>query len=1502
MTSARATFDWRPPASWPGGPQRAHRLARLVTAMVVWCLSVSCWAAGASAQSTPTTTSTPGVTLLSQDTVVTGSTSSAHFHLRLQLSGDTTGDTLTATIYPRLTNRTNFQASLRGRLYTTGTVLDEWKVSTLSTDPLGGVDASAPLAAYTLSTGVYPVQLQLFGPDGNPVGAQITTYLVYVAPGWTLPKLSVALILPIGEAPALDATGGLAAHLPPAQAAALARLTGALASSKGAPVSLALVPQTVAALAHGSPTERRTLNQLTAAIAANGDQVLPEPYVRLDLPAMLAAGLGGQLNRQLTVGMQVLGRWVAQPDSADWVPSGPLNQAVLGDLADRGATELVLPDRDLSSPPSAYQANTFAYPTDLAVPGKHVEVVGADSGLQAHFTNGPNQALDAYQLLAELAMIEVEKPALVRGVAVVPPAGWTPNATFSRIVLDGLASDPLVNPVSVSGLFAKVPAAVASDGATATRSLVAGGATARVSDVNALSRAVHTIQGQLGAYQDLAPSARSVIDSVEQELLSVESADLSRGQRSRLVSRLKAALHHKLDQVQLPTNISITLTSRQGAIPVTIVNNSNQKAHVRLELTSQKLAFDSFKPADGFCASQGPTAERCQLTLPREALTLRIPVEARASGVFGLSISLQTPDGAVTLGSGQYTVHSTAISSVGIILIVVAALFLALWWFRQRHRRRHAVALVTSAPPAGTGPTSTDPPAEEPPSGDPPPGDDPAERSFPAVAPARRLHLVGAAVSLDTGAAATTSLADCSGPDPSPENSNAEMTSPEESTEKTVSPERHHAQRDSPRQPGRDHPAAPQTEPRTWLDDDPVLAAFFHTPAPDYPNYPGLSLPGGESASPGVTTAEPSPSGYDTDTDHPASRPPPSPRSAPRAARPVLNTAQPTPSATRQAPSTARPASQSAPRTTEPRQHQPPITPADDRRSFSRNTRLVAAGIFCSRLTGFAKLLVLSWVLGIYRLNDAYNLANTVPNIVYNLVLGGVLSATLVPVFVEQLGRRDDEEGWHAVSAVVTIITVALLGLTAIFWFCARPIIDFYLIGANGRTVGDERAIGIHLLHFFVPQLFLLGGIAVTEALLNARRRFANPAFTPVLCNLVTIAAVIVTGQVAHNMSIGAFRTDEAALLVLGLGTTAGYLVQFGAQLPPLLREGFRLRPVWDLHHPAVRTVLRLSAWTFGAVVTNQVSLNLILVAASRRSGDVTAFNNAYNFFQFPYAIFAVSIAAVIAPDLAERWSRGDIRGFGLRVASGLRLTLAILIPAGLGYAVIAEPLMRLVLDHGAVTANQAHLIGAMLALFALGLPGFSAFLLLMRAYQSMQDTRSMFWLYSVENGLTVILAVALYPSLGVRGLVLGWVGAYTVVSVPAYLHVRRRSLGFGGNDLIRPLLRIVAAAAIMAAVIDVLGAVGPQSDGIALLVLRLVVEIGIGTLVYLGGVRLFRISEIGALMTVAIPSRRATTLGPQGTRRQSRSDWSRRPSTSGTGGQPRAGPNGASEGSPGRH
>jgi putative peptidoglycan lipid II flippase len=531
--------------------------------------------------------------------------------------------------------------------------------------------------------------------------------------------------------------------------------------------------------------------------------------------------------------------------------------------------------------------------------------------------------------------------------------------------------------------------------------------------------------------------------------------------------------------------------------------------------------------------------------------------------------------------------------------------------------------------------------------------------------------------------------------------------------------------------------------------------------------------------------------------------------------------------------------------------------------STGQATAILAVGTFASRLTGFVRVLLIGYVLGVGPISDAFNIANGVPNIVYDLLLGGILSATLIPVFVDHLNDKDAQEGARAISAVLTAVAVALVAMSGLLWLFAPWVIRFYLILNSSSTGPAERALATKLLHDFAPQVFFLGAIVVSTALLNARRSFTAAALSPILNNFIAIAALLVTKFVASQIltaktatvatTLDKLGADQRAIFILGFGTTAGYLVQFLVQLPAMRRAGLIFRPVWDIHHPAVRQVAGLSSWLVGVVLANQASLALItvLAASAKPSGGATVYQFSYQFFQLPYALIAVSVASAIMPRLAERWSSDDRAGFERQLVTGIRVTLALIVPIGMAYVMIAQPFIELAIRHGRVGATGAHLVASSLALFAIGLPGFSGFFLLMRAYQAMKDARSMFWIYVLENGLTVVSAVILYHVLGVPGLALAWVGPYTIASFVAAAHLRGRVGRLGGTATVRALIRIVVASGVSAGAVYGAGLLFGSSRSDPVLIIRLLVQVGAGAATYLLLARAMRIRELRPVIRI---------------------------------------------------
>ena len=517
-----------------------------------------------------------------------------------------------------------------------------------------------------------------------------------------------------------------------------------------------------------------------------------------------------------------------------------------------------------------------------------------------------------------------------------------------------------------------------------------------------------------------------------------------------------------------------------------------------------------------------------------------------------------------------------------------------------------------------------------------------------------------------------------------------------------------------------------------------------------------------------------------------------------------------------------------------------PAAAAPAQPSLRRATVGMAVGTGLSRLTGVGRVFVLAYVLGFHRLADAYNLANTTPNMLFDVILGGVLSATFIPVFVDRLTNRPEREAWRSISAVLTLAFVVLSVATVACWVAAPWIIDAltaldHAHGVSLVAISHERAVATSLLRWFVPQVFFYGTISLATALLNTRRRFAAPMWVPIANNVICIGILLgFRHVVGTSPSLGGVQSHTSQVVLLGLGTTAGVAVQALLLLPSLGRAGLgHLHWRWDPRNEAVRTMARLGGWTFGFVVANQVALFVVLaLAGSVGPGSVSAWTYAYTFMQMPYAVVAVSVMSAVAPDLARAWSTHDRRAFKHRLHSGLRAELAIIVPAAVGMVLLARPAVALLLGHGTTRLTSTAGTGPALALLAVGLPGFCTFLFVVRVLQSMQRTRIAFWLYVIENGLNIVLAIVLVHSLGVRGLAISLSVAYSVAALLGLLVLRSWLGPLGPKGSWQPLRGVIGATVVMGAAVLVVSNLSGSSTGIGLL-FRVVASVVAGAVVF---------------------------------------------------------------------
>jgi putative peptidoglycan lipid II flippase len=522
-------------------------------------------------------------------------------------------------------------------------------------------------------------------------------------------------------------------------------------------------------------------------------------------------------------------------------------------------------------------------------------------------------------------------------------------------------------------------------------------------------------------------------------------------------------------------------------------------------------------------------------------------------------------------------------------------------------------------------------------------------------------------------------------------------------------------------------------------------------------------------------------------------------------------------------------------------------------RGLLRANVSVGLGTALSRATGLLRWVALAAALGQASLSDAFNLANNSPNAIYELILGGVLSATLVPVFTAHLEDGDDD----ATDAVVTVAAIALAVVTVVAIVAAPWIVRLFTLSPDEAVDADQlRDVGTQLARLLLPQIFFYGLMALGSALLNARRRFFAPAWAPVLNNLVVIAVFVVIGlELSGEPDLEDAQSIAWLVPALGVGSTAGIAVMALALVPALRRARVRLRFRPDWRHPAVRKVLRLSAWTAGYVVANQIALLVIYNLTEPGGGDLSAYQLAFVFFQLPHGLLAVSITTTFTPDLARAWHRQDIGAFNDRMSLGLRVLGLLIIPASVGYLVLAKPLVVAALQRGSFSAADADLTADALAAFALGLFGFSAYLFVLRGFYAQQDTRTPFWINVGENAVNIVMAVVLVGAFGVTGLSAAFSVAYAVAAVAAFAMLHRRVGGLDAGGIGSSLLRIVVAAAAMGVVVWLVAGLVGGTATVGEAAARTIIGVAVGIVAYLAFLLLLRSPEIASAR--ALVSRR---------------------------------------------
>ncbi|MER5737810.1 MULTISPECIES: murein biosynthesis integral membrane protein MurJ [unclassified Streptomyces] len=465
--------------------------------------------------------------------------------------------------------------------------------------------------------------------------------------------------------------------------------------------------------------------------------------------------------------------------------------------------------------------------------------------------------------------------------------------------------------------------------------------------------------------------------------------------------------------------------------------------------------------------------------------------------------------------------------------------------------------------------------------------------------------------------------------------------------------------------------------------------------------------------------------------------------------------------------------------------------------SALRSGALMAAGSLVSRATGFVRAAVVAAALGAGLVADGYAVGNSVPTIVYMLLLGGALNAVFVPELVK--AAKEHEDGGAAYTdRLLTLCALALAVLTAGAVLAAPALVDAYTDYAGG-----QRDLTIAFTRACLPQILFLGLFTLLGQVLNARGRFGAMMWTPVLNNVVVVA---VFGLFLAVSDGGELTPGETALL--GWGTTAGIAAQALALLPSLRAARFRFRPRFDWRGSGLTAPLRAAGWLVLLVLTNQAAYWVTTWVATSAGGEthtggagLAAYNNAYLLWAVPHGIVTVSLVTALMPRMSGAAADGDLAAVRRDVGYAQRTTAAAVVPAACALFALAAPLMTVVFGYGATDAADVRAMAWTLMALAPGLVALSGQYVCTRAFYALRDTRTPFLLNLVIAGLNALLSLAAHHWLPTRWTVTGMAAGYSLAlwagwALTGYVLRRRLPAADGGGDGLGRLLLAALPAA----------------------------------------------------------------------------------------------------------
>lgn len=384
--------------------------------------------------------------------------------------------------------------------------------------------------------------------------------------------------------------------------------------------------------------------------------------------------------------------------------------------------------------------------------------------------------------------------------------------------------------------------------------------------------------------------------------------------------------------------------------------------------------------------------------------------------------------------------------------------------------------------------------------------------------------------------------------------------------------------------------------------------------------------------------------------------------------------------------------------------------------TIAKSAATVGIAVMCSRVLGLVREQVFAGLFGAGYIYDSFVVAFRIPNLLRDLFGEGALSAAFVTVFSAYDTNRTQEDTWRLASNVLTFVLILLSFITLTGIIFAEPLVS--LLAPDFSLIAGKTALTTKLTQIMLPFLVFISLSAVVMGVLNTKGHFFVPAIASSFFNL---------GSLIGGVSLAFIlpRFGQPAIVGMAIGTLIGGLLQLGVQIPSLLRTGFRYKLTFNLLDPGLRRILKLMIPATVGLSATQINIFINTnFASSCAEGSVSWLYYAFRLVQLPIGVFGVALSIATLPLLAKQAANKDITEMKRTMVSSLTMVFALTLPATAGLIILAEPIIRLIFEHGAFTATDTLATAQTLALYSIGLFAYSSNKVLVPAFYALDKTR----------------------------------------------------------------------------------------------------------------------------------------------------------------------------------